>query len=718
MPNEAEHTVDPQSPPTKLTSPWLDLESYIGLPRLQGLELSPDGRNLLVSVSGLDAERTGYVSSWWRVDPEGHKPARRYTRSVEGESTAAFTPDGSLLFTSARPAPPVPQAPTPEPGPDAPEPDSAENGGKGESGETDPNVVWCLPAGGGESFALARRDGGWQGIAVAAEAGVAVLSAGYHVGTQTEAEDRAKRADRKKRKINAILHEGYPVRFWDHDLNKTDTRLLAVGLGPDTPADDRQLGSDDLTDLTPGQVRGIHSVDAIADDGSFALVSQERFGRHGAVSSRLIEIDLASGEQTVRAEEAGYDFGGAVLSDDGRLIACSRESDSDPTTPPRTQLWLVDRETGEGRVLAPEWDRWPSPVAFDPTGETLYVIADDDQQAPIFAVDVASGDVRRLTGPDDGAHSVVRRSPDGATLYALRSSYTDPGSVVSISTADGSVTVLPSPVDYPELPGDLVEVETTTEDGVRVRGLLARPAGASEEQPAPLALWIHGGPLGSWNAWSWRWCPWLLVAHGYAVLLPDPALSTGYGQAFVERGWGRWGREPYTDLMAITDAVEERPDVDAERTIAMGGSFGGYMANWVAGHTDRFAGIVTHASLWNLESFGPTTDAAWFWGREMTPEMMRDNSPHRFADQISTPMLVIHGDKDYRVPISEGIALWWALVSGFDGPPEELPHKFLYFPDENHWVLSPQHAIVWYETVLAFADACRSGGNFVRPEAL
>ena len=130
------------------------------------------------------------------------------------------------------------------------------------------------------------------------------------------------------------------------------------------------------------------------------------------------------------------------------------------------------------------------------------------------------------------------------------------------------------------------------------------------------------------------------MAQGYAVLLPDPALSTGYGLDFIRRGWGNWGGAPYTDLMAITDAAVEREDIDETRTAAMGGSFGGYMANWVAGHTDRFKAIVTHASLWALDQFGPTTDAPWYWGREMTPEMSAANSPHLFADEIVTPMLV------------------------------------------------------------------------------
>jgi dipeptidyl aminopeptidase/acylaminoacyl peptidase len=220
-----------------------------------------------------------------------------------------------------------------------------------------------------------------------------------------------------------------------------------------------------------------------------------------------------------------------------------------------------------------------------------------------------------------------------------------------------------------------------------------------------MLLWIHGGPLGSWNAWTWRWNPWLLTAKGYAVLLPDPALSTGYGQNYIQRGWGSWGKAPFTDLMAVTDAAVGRPDIDAERTGAMGGSFGGYMANWVAGQTDRFKAVVTHASLWALDQFGPTTDASQYWLKEMTEEMALENSPHLHVEKISTPMLVIHGDKDYRVPIGEGLRLWYELLSKSQLAADQdgrTPHRFLYFPDENHWVLQPQHAKVWYGVVEHF----------------
>jgi dipeptidyl aminopeptidase/acylaminoacyl peptidase len=212
---------------------------------------------------------------------------------------------------------------------------------------------------------------------------------------------------------------------------------------------------------------------------------------------------------------------------------------------------------------------------------------------------------------------------------------------------------------------------------------------------------VHGGPLSSWNSWSWRWCPWLLTERGYAVLLPDPALSTGYGLDMVQRAWGRWGPRVLDDLHAITDTALRRDDLDASRTAAMGGSFGGYMANWIAGHTDRFRAIVSHAGLWDLEQFHGTTDVGPAWEEQFgdpytQPERYREYSPRRAIEEIRTPMLVIHGNRDYRVPIGEALRLWTDLRR------HGVEARYLTFPDENHWILTPGNARVWYETALAF----------------
>jgi len=243
------------------------------------------------------------------------------------------------------------------------------------------------------------------------------------------------------------------------------------------------------------------------------------------------------------------------------------------------------------------------------------------------------------------------------------------------------------------------------------------PEGASPDRPAPLLLWVHGGPMSSWNAWSWRWNPWLMAARGYAVLLPDPALSTGYGQEFIARGYRDWGTRPFADIMAATEPVLARPDIDADRVAMMGGSYGGYMANWIAGHTDRFKAIVSHAGLWALDQMFGTTDHPMFWrpqfGDPLTqPEMYEKNSPNRHLERIRTPMLVIHGNKDYRVPVGEALRLWWDLSR------YGVQAKYLYFPDENHWILTPGNARIWYETVFAFLAEHVLGQEWERPALL
>jgi dipeptidyl aminopeptidase/acylaminoacyl peptidase len=293
----------------------------------------------------------------------------------------------------------------------------------------------------------------------------------------------------------------------------------------------------------------------------------------------------------------------------------------------------------------------------------------------------------------------------------------EPFTPVRIDPATGEFERLPAPGQRPELPGTLTEIETEADDGHPIRAWLVLPEGASADAPAPLLLWVHGGPMMSWNSWSWRWNPWLMAARGYAVLLPDPALSTGYGQDFVQRGYHSWGDRPFRDVMAITDKAGSRDDIDETRTAMMGGSYGGYMANWIAGHTGRFKAIVSHAGLWTLDQMFGTTDSPQFWrpqfGDPLTqPEMYEENSPHRHVKDITTPMLVIHGNKDYRVPFGEALRLWWDLNRN------EVPAKFLYFPDENHWILGPGNARVWYETVEAFLAHHVLGEPWQRPDLL
>ena len=686
-------------------TPFHDLDAYLALPRIGGLALSPDGTRLATIVSTLDPTATRYVNAVWELDPEGERPAHRVTRSAKGESGIAYAPSNDLYFLSSRP-----------------DPDAKE------SDET--AALWVVPAVGGEARSVLARPGGIDGVRVAASSGDVFVTAGLLPSADQAADPEARDAElrglRKDKKVAAILHTSSPVRFWDHDLGPATPHLFALTTAtPDAPTSPTSGGTPDaratLRDLTPGVGAELTNAEVfVAPDGSFALTTRTLSGPHGAHSEAVTRIDADGTRRDLLSPDATTGYTAGPISPDGTRAVVQVERVGTPQRPPSWVPHVLDLATGELTPLASGWDRWCTPLAWLPDGSGVLVHADSDGRSPLFVLDASGAAPRQLT-TDDAAYADAAISPDGATVYAVRSSYRFPAEIVRIDMATGATTRLLNPVERPELPGRLAEIETTAADGQRIRAWLALPSQEDATHPAPLALWIHGGPLSSWNAWSWRWNPWNMVARGYAVLLPDPALSTGYGEDFIQRGWGAWGEAPFTDLMSITDAAEARDDIAGDKTVAMGGSFGGYMANWIAGHTDRFAAIVTHASLWALDQFGPTTDAPFFWGQEMTPDMMAANSPHHSVERITTPMLVIHGDRDYRVPIGEGLRLWWELLSASGLPAGEdgtSPHRFLYFPNENHWVLSPQHAKVWYEVVLGFVDEHVRGIRAVLPDTL
>jgi dipeptidyl aminopeptidase/acylaminoacyl peptidase len=681
-----------------------DLDAFVATRRQAGLALSPDGARLVTTVSELAPDGTKSVSSLWEVDPTGEAPARRLTRSAAGESSAAFAPDGDLLFTSRRPDPTV------------------------EAGDDEPAALWVLPHHGGEARRILDPGDGIAGLAVARDSGHVVVTTTVPVGPAPEPEEGADvpdaaaalRAARKKAGVSARLHDRFPVRFWDHDLGPGRPQIRVHSANPPQG----NLAADRLTDpvavVDPAEPTQRVRESAISPDGSVLAVAVDvrDTADPAAVRVRLELRPTGGGEAETVADEAGADHEMPVITPDGRWLLWIREEHAAPGRAPAQALVARELAGGEARTVV-ETGRWAirSVVgAADP--DAVLVVADERGHAPVFRVSIADGSVTRLTS--SGAYGDVLASPEGGALYAMRATMDTPPTPVRLDphTADQEPAVLRGATEIDELPGTLTEVHATAEDGTALRAWLALPAGASEQAPAPLLLWVHGGPYMSWNAWSWRWCPWLMVARGYAVLLPDPRLSTGYGREFTDPATGAWGGLPYTDLMTVTDAALERPDLDGSRTAAMGGSFGGYMANWIAGHTDRFDAIVTHASIWHLDGFVGTTDGSFHWLRQWgDPITDRDrydeHSPHRWAARITTPMLVVHGDKDYRVPIGEGLRLWYDLQR--HGRVGDVS-QFLYFPDENHWVLKPGDAKLWYATVFAFLAHHVLGEKWERPE--
>jgi dipeptidyl aminopeptidase/acylaminoacyl peptidase len=703
-------------------TPFHDLSDFVAIPRVAALRLAPDGSWLAAAVQTLSADGKKYLTSLWRVDTGGGAP-RRLTRSAEGEANPRFLPDGSLLFTSKRPDPGADQA--------------GKDGG-------DVAALWLLPPGGGEARVIAALPGGVTAAEAARDAGTVVLASPVlpaasrdsetAANANTAADDARLRKERGDAGVTAILHESEPIRFWDHDLGPDQVRLFSVDpdrlreaeQSPRRPGPDGPGEFTGLHDLTPEPGRALdEQAFELTPDGTSVITGWQLWHPAGQSHAELVMIDVATAKRRVLLSAPEYNFFGPRVSPDGRFIVCHRELQVTPERPSDFTLVMLGvngaGEAGEaGRDLLPGLDRWPAELAWSYDSRTVYFTADDGGRRPVFRLDVATGRVIRVTS-DNGAYTDLNPAPDGRYLYALRSAVDSPPTPVRIDLRPAAEATAPVALDGPgvplALPGRLAEVEATADDGQPIRAWLVLPEGASPDRPAPLLLWVHGGPWSSWNAWSWRWNPWLMAARGYAVLLPDPALSTGYGQEFIARGHRDWGARPFADIMAVTESVLARPDIDADRVGMMGGSYGGYMANWMAGHTDRFKAIVSHAGLWALDQMFGTTDEPMFWrpqfGDPLTePEMYEANSPDRHIEQVRTPILVIHGNKDYRVPVSEALRLWWDLTR------HELEAKFLYFPDENHWILTPGNAQIWYETVFAFLAEHVLGEEWQRPALL
>ena len=667
-----------------------DVEALLALPRLSGLAISPDGQRLVTAVAQLDAKGHKHVTSLWAIDPSGGTGPRRLTRSAPGESGAVFLRDGSLVFTSTRPDPLAPA-------------DDA----RGEAA-----ALWCLPAAGGDPFVLAAPPGGVDHVVVAHDNDVVAFAATSHPGTADWDEDAEREKARKDAGVTAQLFSEYPIRSWDHYLGVRERHLHAAGVDP---AAETLV---DLSDLTPSPGRTLDDAGFdLTPDGRTVVSSvwrDEGDPRHRFID--LVAIDVATAEQRVLAS-GDYWFESPACSPDGRWVVADRSTIGSPERASDRTLWLVDLATGDGRDLTPSLDLWPQGAVWAPDSSAVFFTADEQGRTPAYRVDIATGDVARISSR--GAFSDLCPSPDGSVVYALQSMVTSPPQPVALdpNAVDGEPRLLTDRWAGPALPGTLERVKVTAADGTPVYAWLLLPPEASDDTPAPLAVLIHGGPRGSWAGWHWRWSPHVFTARGYAVLLPDPALSTGYGQRFHDRGWGRWGEVVYDDVMAAVETVVWRPEIDADRVAALGGSFGGYMVNWIAGHSDRFRALVTHAGLWNLREFHGSTDLGVWWEQEfgdpyLDGEIYQRNSPHQFVADVTTPMLVIHGEQDYRVPIGQALTQWTDLRR------HQVPGHFLYFPDENHWILKPPNSRLWYGTVLAFLDHHVLGMAWEPPELL
>ncbi len=397
----------------KPETPFHDLDHYLAIPRVSGLALSPDGRRLVTTVATLNAKGTEYGTALWELDPDGQKQARRITRSAKGEAGAVFAAGGDLYFSSARPDPETPEA--------------------------DPvNALWMLPADGGEARVVLTRAGGVSGLLAAKETGALFVNASVLAGSTDEDSDEDRRKARKDNKVAAILHSGYPVRYWDADLGPAQPRLFAVEPGeeqePGRPATVDAAPPLKLRNLTPDAGSALRDADAVVSpDGKTIYSSFNKPLARANSRSILIAIDVATGTRTVLLDTEGMSYFPGPVSPDNRTLVVLSESDTTPVAAPQVKLHLLDVSGGVSggapgdaglTPLAHDWDRWPHPAAWLPDGSAVLVTADDDGASPVFRISVTgsggAGHVTRLTA-DTAAYTDVVVAPDGrAALRAAQ----------------------------------------------------------------------------------------------------------------------------------------------------------------------------------------------------------------------------------------------------------------------------------------------------------
>ena len=421
-----------------------------------------------------------------------------------------------------------------------------------------------------------------------------------------------------------------------------------------------------------------------------------------------------------------------LYSPDGRYIAYRAQQrpgyESD-----RFRLMLYDRKTGEKKDLTEGFEQWAGTFIWSPDSTTIDFSSDHKGHSLIYALDVTSPNSSRRTIVA-GYNDDLALTPDGKTLVFTRMSIAAPTEIYAADPHGSGCPARNGDVDAGKESCSLNKDWAVTHvndsllsqvsmskiesfffkgaHGDGVEGFLVRPPNFDASKKYPVKFLIHGGPQGAWgDDWSFRWNPELFASptsatpSGYVVIMINFHGSTGYGQKFIDAINGDWGGAPFEDLMKGLDYAEQTyPFIDKTRECALGASYGGYMANWILGHTDRFKCIVSHDGMFNAESAWGTTEELWFnnWEFKGTPYDNRAAyekwSPHQYAKNFKTPTLVIHGQRDYRLDVSQGFDLFTTLQM------EGVPSKMLYFPDEGHWVLKPQNSRLWYQTVNDWVD--------------
>ncbi len=524
-------------------------------------------------------------------------------------------------------------------------------------------------------------------------------------------------------KVKAVIADRLLYRHWDTFKRGKRSHLFVISVEGGEP---RDLTPGDY-DVPPFSLGDPLAYDFSPDGKEICFARNTDKAEALSTNNDLWLVSVNGGEaKRITGANTGYDST-PRYSPDGKWIAY-RSQDRYGYESDRFKLMLYDRQSGASKELTVGFDRNVGEMVWSPDSQSLLLVAEDEGRELIASISI-NGGVKPLIAKT--ASNGISLSSDGKTLAFTRSSLTMPAEVF-IANADGSnarqltntnsnllaqLELNPAEDFWFEgakasMPNPktrkLGPVKVTTDFGKtetsKIHGFIVKPPQFDKSKKYPMILLIHGGPQGAWlDNWGYRWNAQMWAARGYVTVLINPHGSTGYGQAFTEQITGDWGGAVYEDLMKGVDHMIKLGYVDPNRIGAAGGSYGGYMVNWIMGHTDRFKALMSHAGIFNSVSMY-ATEELWFQEWEFkgnpwdNPQLYNKWSPHLHAKNFKTPTLVIHGELDYRVPIGEGIQLFSTLQR------KGVPSKLLYFPDEGHWILKPQNSELWYKTVLDWFD--------------
>lgn len=647
-----------------------DVSALMQLARISDPQISPDGRNVSFTVETVDLEQNRKLKQIYVVPFNGGEP-RKITTAGDHNERARWSPDSkTIAFISDR------------------------SGG---------SQVWIMEADGSNANQVTHLSTEAAGVLFSPDGKNLLFSS--DVFPECGADDscnQQKLESGKKAKVQARVYTGLLYRHWNKWDAARRSHLLTVPV--------RGGAVKDLTpgarDVPPFSLGGPEDYSFSPDGKEVCYVMNSDELEATSTNSDLYVVPIMGGDSKKITINPGADAS-PQYSPDGKYIAyraqvrAGYESD-------RWRLFLLERSSGNVINLTETIDRWVSSFTWLPDSTQIFFTVEDRGRQSIRFMSINGGGARVAVSGDSHLDD-VQFTPDGKAMVYSGQSGASPTELFRASSAGGAAMALTHLNDSTLRNYQLTKFDEVWVEGAekaRVQAFVMKPFGFRAGKKYPALLLIHGGPQGSWGeSWSYRWNAQVFAAAGYVVVLPNPRGSPGYGQKYIDEINGDWGGKAYEDLMAVTDFVAKLRYVDAENMVAAGGSYGGYMANWLLGRKQRFKALVSHAGVYDLRSMAGETEELWFPKWEFSgmpwdnPEMYERWSPSSFAKEFRTPTLVIHGELDYRVPYGQSLQLFTALQM------QRVPSKLLLFPDEGHWILKPLNSILWYKTFLDWIDS-------------